>query len=179
MSISAAEIFFGNAIQYYVAGRYATLVWLNPVAGNLLHHAVEMCLKGALSKAGMSLPELEKLKHHLPKIWKAFKAQAGDTNLDKSDRAVRALHAFEKLRYPDSVLKVGMQSAISLRKTTSGPTGSQRPGREPKYEFCLEDIDEIFGAVFKAARVNAKAFTCGLHEEAKQYLTKENMWMVV
>ncbi len=35
-------------IDYYVAGRFAALSGIFPVAGNQLHHAVEMLLKGAL-----------------------------------------------------------------------------------------------------------------------------------
>ena len=31
---------------------------LNPTAGNLLHHSVEMCLKGALAKKGKSTDDL-------------------------------------------------------------------------------------------------------------------------
>jgi hypothetical protein len=50
VSTSALERFFSPATQYYVSARYDVFAGLNPVAGNLLHHAVEMCLKGALSK---------------------------------------------------------------------------------------------------------------------------------
>jgi hypothetical protein len=48
----AYAAFFDRSIQYYAAGRFAFHSGLTPVAGNLLHHAVEMCLKGALSKKG-------------------------------------------------------------------------------------------------------------------------------
>jgi HEPN domain-containing protein len=64
-----------SAIDYYAGGRYAVFAGLNPAAGNLLHHAVEMCLKGALAKKGKSPDDLKKLRHGLPKIWKEFKAQ--------------------------------------------------------------------------------------------------------
>ena len=43
--------YFRFGTQYYVAGRYAALVWLIPVAGNLLHHAIEMYLKGARTES--------------------------------------------------------------------------------------------------------------------------------
>jgi hypothetical protein len=43
-------IFFSSASQYYVAGRFAVFVALNPVAANLMHHAVEMYLKGARAR---------------------------------------------------------------------------------------------------------------------------------
>ena len=36
------------ATQYYIAGRLAARAAQAPVYGNLLHHAVEMYLKGAL-----------------------------------------------------------------------------------------------------------------------------------
>jgi HEPN domain-containing protein len=173
----ADEVFFGNAIQYYAAGRYAFFAGLNYVAANLLHHAVEMCLKGALSRRGKSLPELEKLQHKLPKIWEAFKVDADDASLDSFDGEVSALHAYEKLRYPDTLLKEGMLSGFSLRKPTS-PADSGWRGKEPEYVLCLEAVDEIVGAIFKAANINPKFFTAGLREEAKQYLTRENVWLV-
>ena len=54
------DIFFiFSAIDYYVAGRYSVLAGLNPTAGNQLHHAVEMCLKGGLAKKGKTLDELK------------------------------------------------------------------------------------------------------------------------
>ena len=44
------EEFFRTAGQYYVAGRYAAFAGFIPVTGNLLHHAIELFLKGGLSK---------------------------------------------------------------------------------------------------------------------------------
>ena len=43
------------ALQYYIAGRsaYFALSW--PVAGNLLHHAVEMLLKYLLVEKGVTV----------------------------------------------------------------------------------------------------------------------------
>jgi hypothetical protein len=62
MSDKEGSEFIATGTQYYVAGRYAVIAGLMPVAGNLLHHAIEMCLKGALSKkAGKSLQQLKKL----------------------------------------------------------------------------------------------------------------------
>jgi len=44
----AHHLLIRSAIDYYAVGRYAVFAGLNPTAGNLLHHAVEMCLKGAV-----------------------------------------------------------------------------------------------------------------------------------
>ena len=52
---AARSEFFSAGTQYYVAGRYAVIVGLIPVAGNLLHHAVEMFLKGGLASS-ISIP---------------------------------------------------------------------------------------------------------------------------
>src|SRR6202043_1798471 len=43
-------------MQYYTIGRYSVLAGVNPVAGNLLHHAIEMFLKGALAVNAASSP---------------------------------------------------------------------------------------------------------------------------
>jgi hypothetical protein len=57
---AASRLFFSTGTQYYVSGRYAVTAGLSPVAGNLLHHAVEMSLKGGLARS-MELKELKDL----------------------------------------------------------------------------------------------------------------------
>jgi hypothetical protein len=78
--------FFTYGSQYYVAGRYGVFAALMPVAANLDHHAIEMFLKGALSKS-MTLKEMKnKLGHDLDKTWQAFKTQTADESLERFDR---------------------------------------------------------------------------------------------
>jgi hypothetical protein len=168
--------FFEIAFHYYVAGRYAVFAALDQVAGNLLHHAVEMSLKGALSKGGKSLSELETLRHDLNIVWKAFKKQTGDPSLNALDGAVSALHRHEKLRYPDFVLAHGMQHLISLKKSTP-TTASGMP--QPKFQLCLEEVDEIFATVFNSTGLNVKFFTGSLSKEAKDCLARENSWTLL
>src|SRR5258707_6771365 len=71
------HLFISAGMHYYVAGRYAVFAGLNPTAANLLHHAVEMALKGALAKKSMDLKALKRLNHDLPEIWREFTAQHG------------------------------------------------------------------------------------------------------
>jgi hypothetical protein len=73
MSSSEWEEFFKMAGQYYVVGRFAAFAGLIPITGNLLHHAVEMFLKGGLSKNGVRLVDLKKMGHNLPNIWTSSK----------------------------------------------------------------------------------------------------------
>ena len=104
-----------SAIDHYATGRYAVFAGLNPTAGNLLHHAVEMCLKGALAKKGKSTADLKELRHELPGIWKEFKSQYPHY-LDFFDPTIRGLHQFAEIRYPDQIAAQGMLSEIGRGK---------------------------------------------------------------
>jgi hypothetical protein len=161
--------------HYYIAGRFAAFAWLNPVVGNLLHHAVEMYLKGTLSKTA-TLKELkDKLGHHLPKLWDAFKGQIDDPALSRFDRIIAGLHQYEELRYPDSVLSMGMQSAIEITRPTSAPAAGTAPVPGPRaYKLCLEEIDELIRAIFQAASRNPKFYLNPAIEDASQYLFRDN-----
>jgi class 3 adenylate cyclase len=68
--------FFRYGSQYYLAGRYGVFASLLPVAANLHHHAIEMLLKGALSKS-VTLKEMkDKPGHKLERCWEAFPGRA-------------------------------------------------------------------------------------------------------
>jgi hypothetical protein len=84
----AAVEFFRLGLHYYIAGRFATLAGLFPMAGNLLHHAVEMFLKGALVRL-VGLKPLRKVGHDLNGLWDMFKthmAVPGSRRLREVDR---------------------------------------------------------------------------------------------
>jgi hypothetical protein len=167
------EEFFKTAGQYYVAGRYAAFAGFIPVSGNLLHHAVEMYLKGGLSKRGVSLDDLEKFRHNLRNIWTKFKATFDDPALIRFDDAVGSLQRFEDIRYPDLIVEKGMQAVINITKQ---PPLNPLSRPEPAYELCVNDIDELVGQVFTTAGVHPAAFlTLRFHkEEAKTYLREQN-----
>src|SRR5215472_12548869 len=155
MSSSEWEEFFATAGQYYVAGRFAAFAGLAPITGNLLHHAVEMFLKGGLSKKGLSLAALKKLSHNLPNIWTKFKTTFDDPALDQFDDAIRSLHRFEDIRYPDLIVAKGMLAAINI--TSPLPLPNSSPS-EPKYELCVQDIDALVGELFRTVSANPPAF---------------------
>src|SRR5262245_46125708 len=95
MSDMTDHLFILAGMHYYVAGRYAIFAGLNPTAANLLHHAIEMTLKGVLAKKGMDLKALKGLGHDLPSIWR----DSGD--------ATRALWLGEIDELMDKVFTVG------------------------------------------------------------------------
>jgi len=159
-------------MQYYVSGRYAIFAGLVPVAGNLLHHAVEMFLKGGLASS-MDLSELKGLGHNLPKTWAAFKVRFSHVQLGGFDSVVQSLHAFEDLRYPDSMIQNGAG-------IMAGPFAGPRPRDSeqivptPSYELYLSEIDPLVRGVFEVASVNPGFFLAGLNSRARDYLNEAN-----
>jgi hypothetical protein len=163
------HLFISAGMHYYVAGHYAVFAGLNPTAANLLHHAVEMALKGALATKGMDLKALKGLSHDLPSIWAEFTAQYG---IDGSafDGIIAELQKFETIRYPDEIVKQGLTSMISRGKPSpSSPSG------HTTHALWLGEIDDLMDKVFTVASIGHQAYVNILHmPEAKEYLIKEN-----
>jgi hypothetical protein len=154
-------------MQYYVAGRYAVFAGLNPTAANLLHHAVEMALKGALAKKGMDLKALKRLNHDLPEIWREFTAQYGMDGI-AFDSVIAELQKFETIRYPDKIVSQGLASMITPGKP-SAPTEHMR------YVLWLGEIDELMDKIFTVGSISHKAFAAYANMPmANEYLIKEN-----
>ena len=86
--------FFGLATQYYICGRFAVTAHTMPVGGNLLHHAIEMYLKGALA-LHLPMPELKKLHHGLKTIWRVFQDRFKDGDVSSLNAVVIELDRFE------------------------------------------------------------------------------------
>src|SRR6266542_1815192 len=170
--------FFSAATQYYITGRYGVLAGQIPVAGNLLHHAIEMYLKGSLAKT-MTLKQLKDLSHSLPGIWATFKTKFPSSDLTKFDSLISSLHDFEELRYPDSILTNGMAvSAGVTRVAGTGPIGTAHPVTQ--YELYLEEIDAFVGKIFQVASVNPNFVLSRLNTKAREYLKEGNIqpWAV-
>ena len=123
---------FQTGMQYYIAGRAAARGRLIPVAGNLLHHGVEMLLKGELSKT-LPLEEIKKQYGHLlVKTWSTFKAMHSGQDLSGFDQLIVDLDHFEKIRYPDEYLKHGGEQegrvgARTLLHEDLAPPHAQEP----------------------------------------------------
>jgi hypothetical protein len=164
---------FRAGSQYYIVGRFAAFARLNPGMGNLLHLAIEMFLKGGLSKT-KTLDELKKppFGHDLTAIWRAFKNQADDAALDRFDGTIVDLNAYDELWYPDSILKKGMASTTNIVRTDA--PGAVTGPAVPEYQICLQDIDELVEAIFSAAQRNPQAYLIPRWGPAHEFLIKEN-----
>jgi hypothetical protein len=170
----ASHHFFMLGGQYYVAGRFATFAALNPVIGNLLHHAIEMFIKGAISKS-KSLDELKTIGHKLPKLWDELKRQAKDEPLARFDGVIANLDTFEEVRYPDKIMTDGMASIIAITKAAAVTTQQGAAANSVRqYKLCLEEIDELAAIIFKIANRNPVGYLPRLKEDARCYLNQDN-----
>jgi len=134
------------------------------VSGNLLHHVVEMYLKGVLA-IDLALAELSALRHILPRIWIRIKQTFTDPRLNSFDMPIEVLHRFERIRYPDNMLKEGAQITLMRLRSHRPPPGPATVPRraEPVYELVLEDVDELVKVIFDLANLNPKFFIGRLH----------------
>jgi hypothetical protein len=172
----AKHWFFQLGTQYYVAGRYACFAYSNPVAANLLHHAVEMFLKGELSR---SIP-LKKLKedlgHRLPKIWDEFKIIA--PSLSAFDAVVAKLQKFEDIRYPNRIMSDGMSSDIGITfldgSSLTIDHSTQATTETPRYWLQLEEVDQLVAVIFEVARCNLPDYLPRFAEAENSFVYREN-----
>lgn len=167
--------FFDPATQYYIAGRYACVAQLTPVGPNLLHHAIEMFMKGTLAEKGKTLPQLKKFSHNLDKIWIEFKSTFPDPRLNAFDPAIQDLQRFEAIRYPDTLLSDGAVLQIARRRGELVPPNPGDPVRkEPSYQLVLEDVDALVKLLFDISKLNPQAYFSLDNEDANHFLKFQN-----
>jgi hypothetical protein len=163
--------FFRLGSQYYIAGRYAVSAGLVPVAGNLLHHAIEMFLKGGLC-ANMTEAERRQLGHKLVDNWRAFKTRFSAGDFGSFDAVIDSLDKFENIRYPESIVRKGMGVIFQFGKATpiaiSGSAVSVA-----KFELFVGEIDALVKVIFDVSSVNPKAFV-PTQPDGQDYLKRQN-----
>jgi hypothetical protein len=172
----AAQFHFAQlAVQYQAAGRFAAFSNCVPVAGNLLHHSIEMFLKCALART-LTMKEMWKIGHSLNKLWNLFKKTHTNPHHASLDSCVRKLDRFERLRYPDNVVLEGMQVLIVVRKSdfAKPPTGPQ-----PPYHLVLEDIDLLAQTAVRYSGLESEVFALNhSQEQANHYLRLLNIYPI-
>lgn len=171
----AHDYFYKLALEYYVAARASLLCRCSLITGNLIHHTVELLLKGQLSKTIPleDLKDYKKFGHNLPKLWAPFKAVFPTENLSEFDAMITELEKFEKIRYPDEILARGAQ--IGLGWGRGKPVTNLTPNRpEPEYQMGMGDVDAFFKRLFPLCRMNPKAYFTFLSPQGRSVLTEAN-----
>jgi hypothetical protein len=164
----ASDAFFALGSQYFVHARYSAQFFYLPVSATLFHHAVEMLLKGSLSRRVPTI-ELKRIGHDLVRLWSSFKQEAGDPALARYDRAVSLLDEVERLRYPDTIVDEGYVLLVSLGPTV---TPLDLPGADvlPHYAITVSDLDAIVLAIFRGSGVSPIPYFKGAPGELKRGL---------
>jgi hypothetical protein len=171
----ACSHFYHLALQYYVSGRAALLCGSTRIAGNLLHHGVEMLLKGQLSRTIPleDLADRKKFGHRLPKCWDAFKSLFPTEDLTEFNTMIGELDTFWEIRYPNNILDYGADITLGFCRGT--PCTRTTPGRtEPVYQMGIGDVDAFFARLFPLCRLNPKAYFSFLSSHGRQVLTERN-----
>ena len=132
--------FFRLGTHYYIAGRFAALSGLFLVAGNLMHHAIEMFLKGALVRL-VGLDALRDISHDLRKLWARFKERIPSTEATFFDVPIADLHRFERIRYPDNMIREVSQISFSVFRSQRVESSGTAP--LSSYTLVLEDVDAL------------------------------------
>jgi hypothetical protein len=168
----AFEFFFNFALEYYVAGRAACASGCLFTTGNLLHHAVELLLKGELSRT-VSLDDLKnKFKHSLARCWEGFKKLFPADDLAEFDQMIAELDKFEGIRYPDEMLKRGAQIGFGFGRYQI-ETGDTING-VPVFTMGIGHVDAFFARAFRLCHMNPKAYFSFLAPTGREMLLKFN-----
>lgn len=161
------------AVQYYAAGRFSAMGRQMPVAGHLLHHAIEMLLKASLIRC-MPSTRLRKLGHDLSKLWSEALSRWPALSKADYELVVKDLNRFETIRYPDHAI---VQDAVMLLIPSNGwdtRDPIQTTDRTLQYVLRLGGVDRVFHALFQIADANPKAFFALVPPAVESALGEQN-----
>jgi hypothetical protein len=165
-------LFVQNACQYYATARFAMHAQCMPVCGILFHHTVEMLLKGGLARQ-RELCELEKMRHRLKVLWRAFKVDFHDSNLKQHDKTVSRLDKFDAIRYPDEILRYGMGTTAQWGNPAAEVIAHGGIKTPRQYVIVVSAIDDLVADVFKTCSWNPGTFM-GTNPAALEAITRYN-----
>ena len=127
------------------------------------------------------LDNLFHLKHDLNKLWAAFKTEFSSFTLTQHDGTISRLNEFEKIRYPDAIIKSGMLVTVQW----SGSLADMKVGGSAKTTkqcvIVVSNIDHLIADVLKSSSWNPSAFlgtnpaaqeAIKLHNDHAEFLTR-------
>jgi hypothetical protein len=167
-----AVFFAKSGCEYYAVARFAMYAQRSDVCGNLFHHAVEMLLKAGLANHGKNLSELARMGHDLKKLWRAYKDDHAEADLERRNKTINRLDKHEDIRYPNPALH-----SIGVSMEWSGePGGVKTFGglKTPKqYAVVVSDIDDLVADVLRTSSWNPGVFM-GTNEAALEAVKRHN-----
>jgi hypothetical protein len=172
---AAQEYYITSALQYHVSGRFAAFAGFSHVCGILLHHALEMYLKGQLCLK-LDEKQLKKLGHRLASAWELFKEDVSAPELAVFDETIRTLHEHETLRYPERIAPAGAMTLIIdfSRNKAAGFSNKTTLSQGKHFQVFIDDIDALAQIILEKSKLNPLYFTGGLKNDAKIFLKRDN-----
>jgi HEPN domain-containing protein len=113
--------YFRTALEYYVAARFSALSFFMPMSGVMFHQAIELYLKGLLCPL-LNEKKRRKLGHNLRRAWKKYKSLSKDSSLSRFDDRVAGLDRHWGVRYPDEIVRHGVDANIAFEKSPAAGT---------------------------------------------------------
>lgn len=168
--------FLPLGLQYYVGGRFLALQLQTPVAGNLLHHAIELFLKAALSDLPIKkLRSRKDFGHDLLKLWAEFSQRSGGSN-EQHVKAINDINKFEEIRYPsENVEELSLHLAIFRQKD------GKNMGPSEAYSFVLEEVDSLVSFILSYPKISGfiNNMTAHFSELSKNSLLEANKYPII
>jgi HEPN domain-containing protein len=165
--------YFRTALEYYIAARFSALSFFMPMSGVIFHHAIELYLKGLLCPL-LDEKKRTKLGHNLRRAWKKYKSLSKDSSLSRFDDRIAGLDRHWGVRYPDEILRHGIQVDIGFEKS---PAAAVIGGRnQSRYVLVIEELDELMAVLWNKSGLNIEAFMSS-SDAAREYLGRWNKWV--
>jgi hypothetical protein len=155
-------------LDYYIAGRFSIAHRSIPVGASILHHAVEMLLKACLAKDDpietiRQYGYRDSYGHNIARLWQEFRARRQLPLSMECDVTIERLHDFERLRYPDKMIKEGARIKINIFDVNDPPDAGGMP--EKLYALNLPEVDRLMGLLFSATGLNPQSFLPRLEDD--------------
>ena len=168
---------FSLGLQYLASGRFAAAAYLIPVAANLLHHAIEMFLKGCLVQhVGFDRLPKGRKGHDLENLWATFRQHVTDATLSRFDSLITELHKFEHIRYPENLIREGGALSIGFPSGARSKRTYISGIKTPEYQISVADVDALVEELFRVGNVNAEFYGLYLRQEhASKYFGFRNL----
>jgi len=95
--------------------------------------------------------------HNIKRLWREFKLRQSVPVPKEFDAIISSLHKFERIRYPDKLIREGGLITIDVFDVDS-PNNANGQIREKKYALKLPKIDRLMGLLFAASAANPPFF---------------------
>jgi hypothetical protein len=167
-----ADFFVKSGCEYYATARFAMYAQRPLICGNLFHHAVEMLLKAGLANRGKTLPDLESMGHNLKKLWREYKNDHPEADLERHNKTINRLNKHEEIRYPNPRLgSIGLSLQWSGEPAEVKTFGGLRTPKQ--YAIVVSDIDDLVSDVLRTSSWNTGVFM-GTNQAALEAIKREN-----